>query len=102
MKKLGHGDVRLFREKMPKDGLIDEKTNIVQWGEVTNHAHRLTGGKATLYTHVPTKTRWLKVVEPVSLKHEEHHTIEIPPGEYRIGIVRETDHLEGVTRQVAD
>jgi len=101
MNKIGHGDVRLFKETMPIDGLVDEKSNIVQHGEATGHAHRLYGN-AQLFTHTPTKTRWLRVLEPTDLLHEEHKALTIPPGEYRIGIVRESDHIDGITRQVRD
>lgn len=100
MEQIQQGDVYFIPESIPTD-VINEKTTIVQHGEATGHAHRLEGD-ATLYTHEPTKTRYLRVISPTKLLHEEHKPFEIPPGEYRIGIVREADHMSGVVRQVVD
>ena len=40
--------------------------------------------------------------ETVTLCHEEHNEIEIPPGKYVVRIVREFDHIAGRSRNVAD
>ena len=40
--------------------------------------------------------------ETVTLKHEEHNPIDIPPGYYLVRIVREMDHITGRARYVAD
>ena len=40
--------------------------------------------------------------ETVTLCHEEHNSIEIPPGKYVVRIVREFDHMTGRSRYVAD
>ena len=40
--------------------------------------------------------------ETVTLCHEEHNSIEIPPGKYVVRIVREFDHIAGRSRYVAD
>ncbi len=40
--------------------------------------------------------------ETVTLCHEEHNPIEIPPGKYVVRIVREFDHIAGRSRYVAD
>ena len=39
---------------------------------------------------------------PVELKHEEHDTITLEPGFYLQRIVKEYDHISGITRRVAD
>ena len=39
---------------------------------------------------------------PVKVKHEEHNTITLEPGYYLQRIVREHDHISGITRRVAD
>ena len=38
----------------------------------------------------------------VELKHEEHNTITLEPGYYLQRIVKEYDHISGITRRVAD
>lgn len=70
-------------------------------GEVTGHSHKITKGEATLceengvlYLHVES--------EKAVLTHEEHKTVEIPKGDYKIGIVQEYDHFAEEARNVAD
>ena len=38
----------------------------------------------------------------IELKHEEHHTLTLEPGFYLQLIVKEYDHISGITRRVAD
>lgn len=101
--KAGHGDVRIFRISELPEGLVPFETSALAEGELTGHAHRMEQRPGTQVLVDPkTKVRYLKVVEPSALTHEEHHTRVVPPGIYRIGIVREADHIEGVVRRVAD
>lgn len=102
-----HGDVIIFGEdnlpknfnKMPK---VEDAC--LAYGEMTGHAHKLVGEKASfdLRECPKTKVRYLKVVAPIMLKHQEHSPIEINPGQYRIGIQQEYDPFEKLVRQVAD
>lgn len=73
---------------------------VVAYGEVTGHCHEVIGegvvvfdDNGTLYVSVPHGGR---------IQHEEHHAIELPPGQYEIGIVREYDHFAEEARQVMD
>jgi hypothetical protein len=96
-----HGDVHLIEiDSIPKNAKAT-KDKIVEHGEVTGHAHRLNGNGATIFK-AQNGIRYLKVVRPTDLSHEEHHTRTIPPGTYEIRRTRETDHMSGVIRQVAD
>jgi hypothetical protein len=52
-------------------------------GEVTGHAHAIADGEATLYQD-DDEARFLEVTAAVALTHEEHDTIMIPPGTYRV------------------
>ena len=70
-------------------------------GETTGHHHTITEGDAELYEQ--NGTLYLKVMsETAILKHQEHKTLEIPQGEYEIGIVREYDHFTEEARRVQD
>lgn len=95
------GDTLYFPEALPKD-LVELKTNVVQEGEATGHAHRLHGEGFQLFEQPKTKEKFLRVVEPTALRHEEHKEITLPPGDYRVGIVREYDHFSEEARRVAD
>lgn len=79
------------------------KDKILAFGEVTGHAHRFADADdLAVETFRILNVIYMNVKRPTMLTHEEHKKIEIPPGKYEIGIVRETDHMAGVTRQVAD
>lgn len=97
------GDVVLVcNAKIPADVEI-VKGNVVEHGELTGHAHRLDEqAGAQMFIQKATGKRFLRIVQPTALKHEEHHTQVLQPGDFEIRRVRETDHMEGVTRQVAD
>jgi hypothetical protein len=108
-----HGDVHLVRvDSIPEGGKL-ETTDQVATGEVTGHAHRLlfrhdpdrgvgaTERTAQIITGLDGK-RYLKVDAPTDLVHEEHHARTIPPGNYEVRLTRETDHMTGLIRRVAD
>ena len=127
MKKYQQGDVVMFqvdKETYEKNTHSNEsksmyiggtKTNaILAFGEVTGHTHRvnmeemLQGAGVTLNMgyngeagrDVPEG--FIVENETVTLKHEEHNPVDIPPGYYLVRIVREMDHITGRARYVAD
>lgn len=71
-------------------------------GEVTGHAHRIPHRSASLYRS-ESDARYLRVMgpAPVALQHEEHSTVDIPPGCYRVTIHHEYRPAE-LPRTVAD
>ena len=87
---------------------------IVAFGEVTGHKHQVNmedmvkeagvtlsmGYNRTAGIDVP---EGFKVIDaPVTITHEEHDPIELPPGYYMVRIVQEFDHIAGRSRYVAD
>lgn len=114
MIQLQQGDVILKTTTIPKGEYEKITDPILQHGEATGHAHRLnmfrhdsarTTGTCEQWEVLKDKhspTRYLKVLEPTDLTHEEHNKITIPPGEYEIGIVQEYDHFAEEARQVVD
>lgn len=93
------GDTLYFPENVPS-GVKELKTNIVQEGEHTGHAHRLQGDGFVLYQK--DRTKYLRVLTATPLTHEEHEEIVLPPGTYRTAIVREYDHFDEEAREVLD
>jgi hypothetical protein len=79
-KKLGH---RVFRE-----------------GEHTGHMHTATAEDAILFEH--EGVMFARLPNGTQLTHQEHHTIYLPPGDYRIEAVREYDHFTEEAREVQD
>lgn len=124
MEYFQQGDVLLFKEKLPLKRMEESVDPILQHGEHTGHKHALrfmhdSGhgfGRVVKESDLPvvsipqfrvfinkeTSIRYLKIDAPADLVHEEHKTIAIPPGEYRIGIVREYDHFKEEAREVID
>lgn len=106
-----HGDVFLTKvEKLPEnfEALTKSKDSCLAYGEATNHHHKLfrfgedTGSAAFDLRIADDGKRYLKVLEPTILKHQEHRPIEIPPGYYDVGIQREYDPFLKIARQVVD
>ena len=127
MKKYQQGDVVMFQvdEKTftkncrPTDNSQDYQGGtrtkaILAFGEVTGHTHRVNMAEmakmAGVTLHMGYKGEPGVDVpngfevrgDTVTLCHEEHNSINIPPGKYVIRIVREFDHIAGRSRYVAD
>lgn len=75
---------------------------ILAHGEVTGHAHAIVEKEAELVTAAQAAELYLLVhgSDPVHLRHEEHDTLQVPPGDYRVRRQREYSPEE--IRQVAD
>jgi hypothetical protein len=96
------GDVLIATvESIPEDAKR-LNSNVLQEGEHTGHAHRLDDNEAFQIFETPAKKKYLRVVKPVGLLHEEHKRQVLQPGDYSISIVREFDHFEKMVRKVID
>jgi len=82
------GDVLLVRvdslpsnlEEIPRDrGRV-----VLAYGEVTNHAHAIKKPSVRFLRDQESADRFLDVPEPAKLEHEEHATVDVPPGKYRV------------------
>jgi hypothetical protein len=87
-----HGDVILTKVEHGDEFLSFPIVgdSALAYGEVTGHSHKIFGEPQDyeLREDPKTKTRHLRVVNPVSLRHQEHNPVKLPPGDYRIGIQR--------------
>lgn len=73
---------------------------ILAHGEVTGHAHAIKDRAATLYEETSTGDRFLVLEADGSLTHEEHATIPLSAGSYRV--VRQREYSPEEIRNVAD
>lgn len=99
------GDVLIERvESIPDtERRIRRKGKIIlALGEATGHHHRIEKGKVTAYSNPKSpEVSYLDIANAVALlEHEEHETIALPPGKYRIGRQREYSPQE--IRRVQD
>lgn len=93
----------------------------VALGEATGHHHSITNGKGSAQTFFvgyrstwnddnPLRSNYLSVRDTndgiksndVIMTHQEHNPVTIPPGYYKVDIVREFDHMGQHTRMVVD
>lgn len=100
MKQYRHGDLLVIKIESIPTSAVRVNHKILALGETTGHAHRLTDAAqvfedadGTLYFDAPAGA---------GVSHEEHATIEFPPGTYQVIRQREYDPYEQVIRQVAD
>lgn len=105
MRQFRQGDVFLVRvNEVPEDAKPVERDNgrvVLAYGEVTGHAHAIEESHVTLLSRAEND-RFLRIVgAAANLVHEEHSTIAIPPGTYRVVRQREWGD-EDEPRMVAD
>ena len=127
--KYQQGDVVMFQvddETFEKystaqgsDNVIDYNTQshnnpILAFGEVTGHLHQIHMKDMLDAAEVTLHMGWHREAgrdvpeafevreETVTLTHEEHNPLDVPPGKYVVRIVREFDHMTGRSRYVAD
>jgi hypothetical protein len=75
---------------------------VLAHGEVTGHAHAIKDKRAMLFRDPNLAAMFLNVTgdEPVALEHDEHSTIDLPPGPYRV--IRQREYSREEIRRVAD
>lgn len=72
---------------------------ILAHGEQTGHAHAIAEREAELI-QLENGERFLVSERGISLRHEEHAAIKLPPGTYRV--VRQREYSPGEIRPVRD
>ena len=72
---------------------------ILAHGEVTGHYHGIKNRVAKFY-QAESGERFLDLSKPSDLTHQEHATITLPPGKYRVRQQRE--YTPEAIRNVAD
>ena len=75
---------------------------VLAHGEVTGHAHAIKDRHAALFRDPKLAAIFMHVSGnfPVALEHEEHDTVNVPPGDYEI--IRQREYSPQAIRYVAD
>lgn len=102
--KIRHGDLLLTKvETMPNGKTIKHDGQyILAEGEMTGHAHRLTGDPNQLKVREKRNVTYMSLTIPMPLTHEEHKTIEIPFGIWKLTFEKEYDYFLEEIKQVED
>jgi len=99
MRMYRQGDLLIAEiEELPAG--LKQKDKVLAYGEATGHKHQFLSEQALVFCD-DKQQQFLKLSQECELVHEEHETIAIPAGVYRVVQQREYDFLEGI-RQVAD
>lgn len=79
----------------------DEQNRIIlAYGEATGHAHAIKNKNAFLFKAKNSDNFFLIVKKPAELVHEEHHTINLPAGNYKV--IRQRFYTPTEIKNVAD
>lgn len=92
MKIYRQGDVLLKQVRsIPKTAQPNKPKDriVLAYGEVTGHAHAIDELEKVDIFVKPDGTMYLEVKADASLRHEEHRTIVLPPGNYERVLQRE-------------
>jgi hypothetical protein len=113
MLKYRQGDVGMEQLAEVPEGLefVSKPSVVLAEGEVTGHYHLLDAssckvGGPTDGTAYPLEiaekdgTMFLRVAEPMPLKHQEHGTITVEPGIYKV--IRQVEYTPSAPRMVLD
>ena len=95
------GDVLLARVRViPASARVSAKHSLVlAEGELTGHAHRIVEDDAVMLTTAESAT-FVKLARKAELVHEEHASIELPAGTYRV--IRQREYTPTEIQPVAD
>lgn len=101
------GDVMLVPVSERPDNVTaaapDGNRVVLAYGEVSGHAHALVKDLAIEWITPDATARYLQVTAPAApLTHEEHDTIIVPSGWYKIVRQRQAQPGSGISTQVAD
>lgn len=98
------GDVLLERVAKLPETAKKQKVNgsvILAYGEATGHHHAIHKGSVRVYKEPDTQVTYIEIAEAMAaLEHQEHATIMLEPGVYKVGLQREYHPKE--IRRVAD
>ena len=94
MEIVRQGDVLVMPvESIPEDARPEPQEDgavVLAWGEVTGHKHQIAADAGAELLSVTESERFLRIVGSTAvLSHEEHGSIAIAPGTYRVVRQRE-------------
>ena len=75
-------------------------SRVLAEGEATGHKHLAEAQDVSLFLY--DGILFMRAPKGTTVVHEEHRVLEIPPGDYQIGTVREYDHFGEQARAVID
>jgi hypothetical protein len=108
MELLRQGDLLFISVEIVPEAAKPREGGVLQEGESTGHAHRiidLEGAQIFEYNRSwrePADVYIRVTADSAPVVHEEHHTITLPKGTFKINRAREFDPLSEAVRFMAD
>lgn len=104
MNTIRQGDVSLIKvTKIPSGASeirTEDKRVVLAYGEVTGHAHAIYEDIDQVKVWADGKVKYLEVMAPVMLRHEEHTHVKLDIGIYKLPVQMEYESKE--LKRVAD
>lgn len=106
--QIQQGDVLIEKiDQLPegcKPRAKDARGIVLAEGETTGHYHGIEETEGLALLDGPKKELYLvnETGGDVTVKHQEHKPVTIPPGIHEIGFVREHDYFQEAERRVVD
>lgn len=97
------GDVLIIENSIPNSAIKQEKESriVLEYGEVTNHAHAIREPEAGEMFLEGTR-KFLEICFATSVQHEEHKAIPLTPGTYEVRRQCTWSALEQMAQVVRD
>ena len=86
-------------ESIPEN--LKTHNGVIAEGETTGHAHRVDLTNVDVFV-ADDGTLYCQAKEEFTITHEEHKTITLPKGNYKVRRVQEFDHFAEEARSVKD
>lgn len=77
---------------------LDAGRAVLAYGEVTGHAHAIV--EPVRFVEISQLERYIEAHAAFRVQHEEHATVDVPAGKYRV--VRQREYTPEAIRVVAD
>ena len=98
-KFIRHGDLMIKRvDLIPSDAKQTDNMTLAL-GEATGHHHTLQGN---CQVYQQGETKFVKAESDTVLTHQEHDTVKIENGLYKVDIEQEYDPFEKIIQKVRD
>lgn len=99
-KLIQQGDVLIFSGAAIPKSAKQLESRALREGEHTGHSHAAVSDDVLLF--IQDGVLFMRAPSGTEIVHEEHHSVTVPPGDYRIGAVREFDYLANMSRAIMD
>lgn len=94
------GDVLIECCVIPNDSFVKIDNHLAE-GEVTGHYHEAVGAGVSVLED-GAGDLFLSAPNGAEVTHQEHGTVTVPAGDYKVRIVREYNHFREEARAVVD